>query len=114
LAYNDAIDLLQSHSSTRLPLPQSWFVIDTPPPDAAVSGNTLMLSRGLLESDHLPAVIAHELGHLATPDGRLTAALNRLILPRPGRFDPRIIEEMLKRGDHSDQWPYPTFTCATD
>ena len=31
---------------------------------------TLMLSRGLLESDHLPAVLAHELGHLASPDGR--------------------------------------------
>jgi Zn-dependent protease with chaperone function len=46
-----------------------------------------MLSGGLLESDHLPAVLAHELGHLATPDGRLTAAINRLVLipPRPRR-----------------------------
>jgi Zn-dependent protease with chaperone function len=46
-----------------------------------------MLSRGLMESDHLPAVLAHELGHLATPDGRLTAAINRLVLlpPRPPR-----------------------------
>src|SRR5215831_18103595 len=66
LAYNDAIDLLQSHSQTPLILPRKWFVIDAPLPDAAVNGHTLMLTRGLLESSHLPAVIAHELGHLAT------------------------------------------------
>jgi len=42
-----------------------------------------MLSRGLLESDHLPAVLAHELGHLATPDGKLTAAINRIVLIPP-------------------------------
>jgi Zn-dependent protease with chaperone function len=86
-AYHDATNLLQSHTRKPLPRPASWFVIDTPTPDAAVCGETLMLSRGLLESDHLPAVLAHELGHLATPDGRLTAAINRLILtpPRPSQ-----------------------------
>jgi Zn-dependent protease with chaperone function len=83
LAYNDAIETLQSHSQTPLVLPRKWFVIDAPLPDAAVNGHTLMLTRGLLESSHLPAVIAHELGHLATPDGRLTAALNRLVLVKP-------------------------------
>jgi Zn-dependent protease with chaperone function len=85
LAYHDAADLLQAQTREPLPLPKSWFVIDTPTPDAAVCGDTLMLSRGLLESEHLPAVLAHELGHLATPDGKLTAALNRLVLvpPRP-------------------------------
>ncbi len=87
LAYHDATNLLQAHTRKPLPRPASWFVIDTPTPDAAVCGETLMLSRGLLESDHLPAVLAHELGHLATPDGRLTAAISRLILipPRPSR-----------------------------
>jgi Zn-dependent protease with chaperone function len=85
LAYQDAIELLQAHTQQRLALPKSWFVLDTPTPDAAVCGETLMLSRGLLESEHLPAVLAHELGHLATPDGRLTAAIHRLVLlpPRP-------------------------------
>ena len=39
-----------------------------------------MLSRGLLENEQLPAVLAHELGHLATSDGKLTAAINRLII----------------------------------
>jgi Zn-dependent protease with chaperone function len=81
LAYKDAIELLQANSGDKpLPLPKHWFVLDTPNPDAAVVGNTLMLSRGLLETDHVPAVLAHELGHLGTPDGRLTAALNRLVI----------------------------------
>ena len=80
LAYQDAIELLQANSEEPLPRPGHWFVIDTPQPDAAVVGNALMLSRGLLETEHLPAVLAHELGHLATPDGRLTAALNRIVI----------------------------------
>lgn len=78
--YDDAVELLQANSESPLPLPGAWFVIDVPHPDAAVVGNTLMLSRGLLETDHVPAVLAHELGHLGTPDGRLTAALNRLVI----------------------------------
>ena len=82
-AYEDGVELLQANAQHPLPLPSSWFVLDTPQPDAAVCGNTLMLSRGLLETDHLPAVLAHELGHLATPDGRLTAAINRLFLWMP-------------------------------
>jgi Zn-dependent protease with chaperone function len=87
LAYRDATELLQAQTRESLTLPRNWFVLDTPTPDAAVCGQTLMLSRGLLESDHLPAVLAHELGHLATPDGRLTAAINRLVLlpPQPSR-----------------------------
>ena len=82
-AYRDAIELLQAHTDGRLPVPSGWFVLDDPQPDAAVCGSTLMLSRGLLETDHLPGVLAHELGHLATPDGRLTAALNRLVIKPP-------------------------------
>jgi Zn-dependent protease with chaperone function len=85
LAYQDAVEHLQAHSSGPLPLPSSWFVTDEIEADAAVCGNTLLLSHGMLESEFLPAVLAHELGHLASPDGRLTAAVNRLVLwtPRP-------------------------------
>jgi Zn-dependent protease with chaperone function len=82
-AYNDALDLLRHRTLMALREPSGWFVLDDPQPDAAVCGNTLMLSRGLLESDHLPAVLAHELGHLASTDGRLTAALNRLVIHAP-------------------------------
>lgn len=79
LAYQDAVELLQSYTPKPLPLPRRWFVLDTTQPDAAACGDTLMLSRTLLETDHLPAVLAHELGHLGSPDGRLTAAINRLV-----------------------------------
>jgi Zn-dependent protease with chaperone function len=79
LAYQDAVELLQSYSPKPLPLPKRWFVLDNHQPDAAACGDTLMLSRGMLETDHLPAVLAHELGHLGSPDGRLTAAINRLV-----------------------------------
>ncbi len=80
LAYQDAVELLQANAAQPLALPERWFVLDTPQPDAAACGSTLMLSRGLLETDHVPAVLAHELGHLCGPDGRLTAALNRLVI----------------------------------
>jgi Zn-dependent protease with chaperone function len=76
-------------------------VLDTPQPDAAVCGSTLMLSRGLLESEHLPAVLAHKLGHLGS-DGRLTAALNRLVIHPP----PRVAESERRRR--------PTFVLAND
>jgi Zn-dependent protease with chaperone function len=83
LAYQDALELLRHHSNQPLREPGSWFVIDGPQPDAAVCGNTLMLARGLLESEHVAAVLAHELGHLATTDGKLTAAINRLVIHPP-------------------------------
>jgi Zn-dependent protease with chaperone function len=79
-AYQDALQVLQAHAAMPLRLPSLWFVVDEPQPDAAVCGDTLMLSRGLLENEYLPAVLAHELGHLATSDGKLTAAINRLII----------------------------------
>lgn len=79
-AYRDALDLLLHHTAHPVRLPSIWFVVDSPQPDAAVCGNTLMLSRGLLESEYLPAVLAHELGHLDSSDGKLTAAINRLVI----------------------------------
>jgi Zn-dependent protease with chaperone function len=89
-AYQDAVDLLQAHSPAPLRLARSWFVLDEPQPDAAVCDNTLILSRGLLESEHLAAVLAHELGHLASSDGKLTAAINRLIInPLPNMRERR-------------------------
>jgi Zn-dependent protease with chaperone function len=96
-AYDDAIGLLQSNSSKRLPLPSKWFVIDTPLPDAAVQGKTLMLSRGLMASDHLPAVIAHELGHIASPDGRIAAALNRLVVAKATKLNSEPLDMYLER-----------------
>jgi hypothetical protein len=82
LAYQDAIEHLQAKSLKPLPLPASWFVLDLNEPDTGVCGNSLMLSRGLLEID-VAEVLAHELNHLGSLDGRITLALNRLIIHPP-------------------------------
>jgi hypothetical protein len=91
-AYQDALDLLRHNAGEPVRAPSGWFVIDSPQPDAAVCGDTLMLSRGLFESEYLPAVLAHELGHLNSSDGKLTAALNRVVIhppPRSSEKEPR-------------------------
>ena len=83
LAYEDAVELLQAHSPEEpVPLPKGWFVLDRNEPDAGVCGNSLMLSRGLMEMS-IAKVLSHELNHLASLDGRITLALNRLILQLP-------------------------------
>jgi len=52
-----------------------------------------MLSRGLLESEQLPAVLAHELGHLCCTDGRVSAAINRMVLIPPRIGAPNVDQE---------------------
>jgi Zn-dependent protease with chaperone function len=54
--------------------PGSVAVIDGPDENAWVLGCTLFVERGLLESPHLAAVMAHEAGHLAAGDGRVALA----------------------------------------
>jgi len=83
LALIPTVDLLLAHARGPVRLPSPWFVVDIPQPDAAACGETVMLSRGMLESDLLAAVLAHEPGHLNTGDGKLTAAINRLIINPP-------------------------------
>ena len=79
-AVDDALALLRS-ADPDLPGPASLYVLDDPLPGAAVRGRTLILSRGLLDhTGSLPAVLAHELGHADSFDGRLTEALERLAL----------------------------------
>jgi Zn-dependent protease with chaperone function len=61
--------------------PSRWFVLDRTTPEAFVIGTTLYLSRVMIHSPYLMAVLAHELGHLNSLDGRMTLALRRLVLP---------------------------------
>jgi Zn-dependent protease with chaperone function len=61
--------------------PRMWFVTDRDDLRAAVYADSLMVTRGLLSSPWLPAVLAHELGHVNSSDGVLTAALHRLTTP---------------------------------
>ena len=67
------------------------YLLDDPIPAGAARGRSVVLSRGLLESDSLAPVLAHELGHTGSLDGRLTEALDRLKLwgEPPGPADPR-------------------------
>jgi len=80
LIYEDAIAVL-TQADPELRPPQSWFVLDEHYLNAAAYANTLIVTRGLLESGYLEPVLAHELGHLNSSDSRLTAALHRMTTP---------------------------------
>ncbi len=80
LAFADALVTLR-HADPDLRPPRRWFVRDVHDLNASVYADTLMLTRGLLDSGYLEAVLAHELGHLNSSDARLTAALHRLTTP---------------------------------
>ena len=75
----EALEQLRS-ADPSLPQRLDYYVLDDPLPAATVRARTLILSRGLIESDSLAPVLAHELGHAETLDGRLTEALGRLAI----------------------------------
>jgi Zn-dependent protease with chaperone function len=60
--------------------PRRWYVLDDPTPGAFVVGQVLYLHRGLVSDPALPAVLAHELGHLRTLDARISLAASRLVV----------------------------------
>jgi Zn-dependent protease with chaperone function len=78
IAIDDADAILRS-LYPDLPEP-TVHVLDDPLPAAAARGRAVLISRGLLDSDCLPAVYAHELGHSRSLDARLTEALDRFEL----------------------------------
>ncbi|WP_322493737.1 M48 family metalloprotease [Chloroflexus sp.] len=57
------------------------YTVDQPDLNATVIGHTPYLHRDLYASPHLVAVIAHEMGHYHSSDGRLALALHRLTIP---------------------------------
>lgn len=61
--------------------PRFVYTVDQPDLNASVIGHTLFLHRDLYASPHLVAVIAHEMGHYHSSDGRLALALHRLTIP---------------------------------
>jgi Zn-dependent protease with chaperone function len=63
-----------------LPDVSSLYVLDDPLPAGAARGRSVALTRGLLETEAVAPVLAHELSHTRTLDGRLTEALDRLEL----------------------------------
>ncbi|HWO16367.1 MAG TPA: M48 family metalloprotease [Solirubrobacterales bacterium] len=103
-AIDDALALLRSIDPS-LPGPSGCYVLDEPLPEAYVRGRTVILSRGLVDSDALAAALAHELSHVNSLDGRLTEALGRLALwgdplapPRPERGEEDRFESRNERG----------------
>ncbi len=87
----EALGLLRG-ADPGLKAPAASYVLDAPLLQAGARGRALVLTRRLVESPSLPAVLAHELGHANTLDGRLREALARLELwgdplgmPRPPR-----------------------------
>jgi len=107
VAIEDAWAMLAG-ADPSLPEPGDVHVLDDPIPAGSVRGRTLVLSRGLLETDSVAPVLAHELAHTRSLDGRLTEALARLELwgdplnpsPQPkGEADRRLgVEEHCRQG----------------
>jgi len=64
-----------------LPLPRRAFTIPEEGLNAAISGRTLYVYRELYDSPYLPGVLAHELGHFNSSDGRLLLAIRALTVP---------------------------------
>ena len=62
-------------------VPSTWLILDEPFPDAYTIGSTVYLSRAAVESEHLPGIMAHEMGHVAHNDGDLLLSLRRFVIP---------------------------------
>src|SRR4029077_19016346 len=77
------------------------YVLDHPLPDAVVRGRALILCRGLVETEALGPVLAHELGHLHSLDGALTEAVDRFCL-----WPPLLDEEPLNENQPRSGWIY--------
>jgi Zn-dependent protease with chaperone function len=61
--------------------PRAWYVVDQPYTGAWVTGRVLFLTHDAVRSPFLRPIIAHELGHLNSSDGRLSLALYCLVFP---------------------------------
>ena len=75
--------LSQLQAASTSPLPAHYgavYIIDKPGREAHVLGNTLYITAGLIDSTYLAPILAHELFHANSFDGRLVLALRRLVL----------------------------------
>jgi Zn-dependent protease with chaperone function len=104
LIYDDAI-LQLKQADPGLREPRRWFVLDEDEVNAAAYADTLMVTRGLLESGSLEPVIAHELGHLNSSDARLTAAIHRLTTPPRGNVRVGLKTIMFFATGAAGMWP---------
>jgi Zn-dependent protease with chaperone function len=76
-----ARDYIINTTREKVWAPQAYYIIDSNEDNAFLVGTTLYLSRSIARSDLLPAILAHQYGHLNNGDGKLQLALRRLVLP---------------------------------
>jgi Zn-dependent protease with chaperone function len=81
--FDGAIAELQAFDPGLRP-PHRWFILDTDEVNAAAYADTIQITRGMLESPFLAGALAHELGHLNSSDGRVSAAIHRMTTPPRG------------------------------
>ena len=58
-------------------------------------GKALYIGHPLFQSPYLAGVVAHELGHLNSSDGRFVLGLNRLVIPIFHRMSGRLAGDTL-------------------
>lgn len=81
-AEQEALDAALAVPRARgVPIPHHIFAVDRDGLNAFVAGRTLYVYRDLFGHWGLPGVLAHELGHYNSLDGRLSGAIFGLTLP---------------------------------
>jgi Zn-dependent protease with chaperone function len=76
-----ALEQIEEQAPGSIRAPDYWYVLDSPELNGYAIGSTLYVTRELINSSHLAAVVAHELGHFNSADSRLILANQRFILP---------------------------------
>lgn len=76
-----ALTTIRTRAQRHIQGPSHWYVIDAIEERAFVIGTTLYVTRQLLRSKHLTALLAHELGFVNAISGRMVLALRRLVVP---------------------------------
>ncbi|MBX0329249.1 M48 family metalloprotease [Oscillochloris sp. ZM17-4] len=73
--------LLAQVRARGVPFPRHVFAVDIEGLNAAISGRTMYIYRELFDSRYLTGVVAHELGHFNSMDGRLMLGIRALTIP---------------------------------
>ena len=84
-AISQALDVL-TVDRPGVERPKRFYVVNALDQNAYVVGTTLYVAKGLFDTPWFIPMIAHELGHLNSLDGRLILAVRRMVFPGLFRF----------------------------
>lgn len=76
----EALSLIQSRTKSTIRAPAGWFVVDSPFPNSYTIGNSIFLTRELINSEFLVGALVHELGHLQNGDGKRLLAIRHCVI----------------------------------